>query len=307
MNGTHSLQIQSVLYHNEKEALLQALENLANAIRVDRKTDKVLDKVTVCYGDASKEPLFAENEISQMQNQFSDEFSFVYTFFNENTGTAKGHNRMGETCNSEFMLIMNPDVLVNPHFFAQMLAPFEQDDKAGLTEARQTPLEHHKDYDCETGETSWATTAAAIFPTALFRQVGGFDADTFFMYCDDLDFSWQLRLAGYKIIYVPQAVVFHAKWLDENAGWMPTGSEIYYSAEAALLMAYKWSNPELLQTLIETFSKLPGTPEEKALRAFLERKEEGRLPKCLDPEHRVAEFTIYGYGMSRFTVGAKGE
>ena len=35
MNGTHSLQIQSVLYHNEKESVLQALDNLANAIRVD--------------------------------------------------------------------------------------------------------------------------------------------------------------------------------------------------------------------------------------------------------------------------------
>lgn len=127
------------------------------------------------------------------------------------------------------------------------------------------------------------------------------------MYCDDLDFSWLLRLAGYKIIYVPQAVVFHAKWLDENGGWMPTGAEIYYSAEAALLMAYKWSAPDRLKELMDSFSKMPNTPEKKALDAFLKRKEEGRLPQPLDPEHRVAEFTIYGYGMSRFIVGAKGE
>ena len=307
MNGKHSIQIQSVLYHNEKEALLQALENIANAIRVDRRTDGALGAVTVCYGDASAQPLFTENEIEQIKAQFSDAFSLQYTFFHENTGTAKGHNRMGESCTSEFMLIMNPDVLVNPHFFAQMLAPFEQDETVGLTEGRQTPIEHHKDYDPKTGETSWATTAAAIFPTKLFRQVGGFDADTFFMYCDDLDFSWLLRLAGYKIIYVPQAVVFHAKWLDENGGWMPTGAEIYYSAEAALLMAYKWSAPDRLKELMDSFSKMPNTPEKKALDAFLKRKEEGRLPQPLDPEHRVAEFTIYGYGMSRFIVGAKGE
>ena len=305
--GNHSLQIQAVLYHNEKDALLQALENIANAVRVDRKTDGALSEVTVCYGDASAEPLFTADEIKQIKEKFFDVFLFEYTFFNENTGTAKGHNRMGETCKSEFMLIMNPDVLVNPHFFAQMLQPFEQDDKVGMTEARQTPLEHHKDYDPKTGETSWATTAAAIFPTKLFVQVGGFDAETFFMYCDDLDFSWLLRLAGYKIIYVPQAVVFHAKWLDENGGWMPTGAEIYYSAEAALLMAYKWSNPDRVKMLVDTFSKIPNSPEEKALNAFLKRKEEGRLPQPVDPEHRVAEFTIYGYGMSRFIVGAKGE
>ena len=80
MNGKHSIQIQSVLYHNEKEALLQALENIANAIRVDRRTDGALGAVTVCYGDASAQPLFAENEIEQIKAQFSDAFSLQYTF-----------------------------------------------------------------------------------------------------------------------------------------------------------------------------------------------------------------------------------
>ena len=307
MMGNHSLQIQAVLYHNEKKSLLQALENLANAVRVDKKEDRALGKVTVYYGDASAEPLFSDEEVEQLKNNFSDAFLFRYVFFNENTGTAKGHNRMGEDCASEFMLIMNPDVVVNPHFFAQMLNPFEQDKQVGMTEARQTPLEHHKDYDKETGETSWASTAAAIFPAALFRQVEGFDADTFFMYCDDLDFSWRIRLAGYKVIYVPQAAIFHAKWLDKDAGWMATGAELYYSAEAALLMAYKWSNPKLLETLKKEYAKVPGSPQEKALASFLRREEERRLPSRLDPEHKVAEFTVYGYGMSRFIVGAKGE
>lgn len=304
MKNRHSLQIQSVLYHNEKEGLYRALDNLANAIRVDREVEKALSTVVVQYGDASKTPIFSDEELTAAREKYADFFEMRYTFFNENTGTAKGHNRMGEHCDSEYMLIMNPDVLVNPHFFGQMLAPYEDESLlVGMTEARQTPIEHHKEYDPDTGETSWASTAATIFPTEYFRQVGGFDADTFFMYCDDLDFSWMLRLLGYKIIYVPQAVVFHAKWLDVKGGWMPTSAEIYYSAEAALLMAYKWSNPKRVEELLKSYVAVPNSPTEKAAQSFLQRKKEGRLPQPLDPEHLVAEFTKDGYGPSRFTVG----
>ena len=72
-----------------------------------------------------------------------------------------------------------------------------------MTEARQTPVEHHKEYDPQTGVTSWAATALAMIPYAVFQEVGGFDEKTFFMYCDDVDFSWMVREAGYQIIYGP--------------------------------------------------------------------------------------------------------
>lgn len=56
-----------------------------------------------------------------------------------------------------------------------------------------------------------------------------------------------VRLAGYKVIYVPSAVAFHDKRVSANAEWQPTNAERYYSAEAALFMAYKWSNPERVE------------------------------------------------------------
>ncbi len=297
-----SVQIQSVLYHNEIEALVQALDNLANAIKVDRKNEKSLGAVKLCYGDASKEPLFTQEEINRLQETYAPYFELNYTFFHENTGTAKGHNRMGAGCTSEYMMIMNPDIMVNPHFFAQMLLPFERQEKTGMTEARQTPIEHHKEYDPETGETSWASTAAAIFPTEYFREINGFDEETFFMYCDDLDFSWRIRLAGYKVIYVPQAVIFHAKHIGEKAEWLPTRAERYYSVEAALLMAHKWSNPKLEKELLQIYMASEDEMHQEAAKAYVKRCEEGRLPKPIDPEHKAADFVGYGYGKSRFQM-----
>ena len=297
-----TLQIQSVIYHNEKASLMRALDSIANAIRVNRETTKELGEVVFCYGDASSARVFSNEEVAEIQARFGEWFAFRYVFFNENTGTARGHNRMGEECTSDYMMIMNPDVLVCPNLFANMLEYLLDPSKeAGMIEARQTPIEHPKEYDRQTLETEWATTACAIFPTELFREINGFDAETFFLYCDDLDFSWRIRLAGKKVYYRPDCVVFHAKRLSGKGSWQPTSAEIYFSREAALLMAYKWSNKELFEMMYEQFSN----GDEICLKAvahFDEMKKSGRLPKQLDAEGKVARFVGDYYTDHRFVL-----
>ena len=120
------------------------------------------------------------------------------------------------------------------------------------------------------------------------------------MYCDDLDFSWRLRLAGYKIIYNPRAVVFHAKTLSSAGSWKPTSAEIYYSAEAAILMAHKYSNPVRVEKLLNQFDTSGGTDEKKAASEFRKRKKEGTLPMPIDPEHKIAKFLGDYYSEMRF-------
>ena len=298
-----TIQIQSILYKNEKDAIEKAIENLANAVLVARGVGKEIGEIVLRYGDASPEPVFTQEEIANLKQEYIGILDIGVTYFNENTGTAKGHNKLAEECHTEYIMIMNPDVIVNPHIFDQLLSPFEKENgNVGITEARQTPIEHHKSYDEDTGETSWASTACALFRTSVFEQVGGFDSESFFMYCDDLDFSWMVRLAGYKVIYVPGAPVFHAKSLTPNAGWQATKSEIYYSAEAALFLAHKWSNPERVSNLLNDFSNSQEEIYKKIAKVFKERQKEGRLPKPIDPEHTVASFTEYGYGEYRYIL-----
>lgn len=284
-----TLQIQSVIYENEKSSLKKALSAIKTAIMVNRKNSRQLERVVVCYGDASPKPVFEEKEIKDLQECFSGIFEFRYIFFGENTGSAKGHNRMGQSNECEYMLIMNPDVILASNIFEQMFLPFEKDASVGMVEARQTPIEHSKDYDKLTGETEWATTACAMFPGKIFEELDGFDNETFFLYCDDLDFSWRVRLAGYKIIYQPKAVVFHAKRVSLKGKWQPTNAEKYYSAESAVLMAYKWSNNERVEKLLNMFSE-SGETEKKVVAEFEKRKQEKRLPQQLDAEHQVARF-----------------
>lgn len=299
-----SLQIQSVLYHNEKDGLVRALEGILNALRVDGMVDgSCISELVVSYGDASEEPLFSNEEIRDLSERFSDNFKLRYRFFGENTGTAKGHNLLGADCASDFMMIMNPDVLLSPSFFKEIMTPFfNMPECVGITEGRQVPIEHPKEYDSATGETSWASTAAAVFGTKDFREIGGFDSDSFFMYCDDLDFSWRIKQLGKKIIYRPSAPVFHAKQLSVSGAWCPTAAEVYYSAEASIMMAYKWSQDARCANIINSFLHSPDLVYQKAAKAFLKRKDAGLLPQQIDASHEVATFVGDNYAEHRFAL-----
>lgn len=297
MKPIKSIQIQSVIYNNQKSSLLKAISALKNAMDTYKKLNCDID-ATLVYGDASPERIFLDDDIKNIETMLDGTIHFNYIFFNFNSGTAKGHNIMGEQCTSDYMMIMNPDVIVTPQHFIEMLKLF--DDETGIVEARQTPIEHAKDYDMATLETDWASTACAIFPTHIFNEVHGFDYKTFFLYCDDLDFSWRVRLLGYKIKYQPSAPVFHDKRLTNLAGWQPTSAERYYSAEAALFMAHKWSNPQRVMLLLKTFKESKDSYCIKAAAEYEKRLNANQLPSPIDADHKVAKFVGDKFEVSRF-------
>lgn len=299
-----TIQIQSVIYNTDLSGIIKALDSIDNAIRVARRDSPgLIGSVKVKYGDASSTPILSGSEVDKLAEQYKYTFSFSYYFFNENTGTSRGHNFLANACSTEFILIINPDVLFSPSYFTEALAPFEREDlSVGLVEARQTPIEHPKEYDRLSGETSWGSGAAALVPTSVFHEVGGFDETCFFMYCDDVDLSWRIRLTGRRIIYRPAAVIYHAKRLNSKGRWDPTPAEIYYSAEAALFLAYKWSNEKLLNEILSRFSKSDDEVYQRAATSFLERQKIGNLPKILDEDHRIASFEGFNYEKRRFTI-----
>jgi GT2 family glycosyltransferase len=57
-------------------------------------------------------------------------------------------------------------------------------------------------------EVDYATGCAMLVKREGFERVGMFDP-AFFMYHEDYDFSARVRRGGYRIVYVPQAVMWH--------------------------------------------------------------------------------------------------
>ena len=257
--------------------------------------------IRLVYGDSSPTPVFVSDAFEQRALRLNALTRPEVRVFGKNLGSAGGHNALLEDAAEDCVLIMNPDVMLAPDTLIELARPLAEA-RVGLVEARQLPVEHPKEYDPKTGVTSWATTACALIRTAPLRQLGGFDAEAFFLYCDDLDVSWRLRLAGYLIIFQPSAVVFHDKRLSNHGRWMPSEAERYYSAEAALMLAHKYSRSDIATRLTRTFLLSEDEHLRRAALEYERRGAVGKLPTPIDPAHSVGEFVEGFYARHRFAL-----
>lgn len=134
-------------------------------------------------------------------------------------------------------VIANPDTVPTPTALKILVETITQR-AAGIVEARQWPYEHPKEYETETLQTPWASGAFFIAASVAFEQIGGFD-ELFFMYNEDVDLSWRMRLAGKDVLYQPDALIYHYTGLGKyhsNVFYL----EHYYSIRNFLFIAYKF-------------------------------------------------------------------
>jgi len=297
------LQIQTVLFNNDFESLERAVKALSRACELAIGAG-VISRAILRLGDCSPFQSLDDAKLERLQVAGRRVPLVVYHWFDgANLGSARGHNELASRTDddTDFLWIQNPDVIVSPRLFEQVLAPFHQPG-VGQVEAKQLPVEHPKEYDRATGETEWTTTACVMTPLALFRALDGFDADTFFLYCDDVDLAFRIRELGLRLIFQPAASCFHDKRLGEAAEWQPSTAEVIYGAEAALMMAQKWSYPEFLQQTLAIFESSHEPHLRRAADVFMARRSAGTLPIPRDPNHEVARFSGHFYTKHRFPL-----
>jgi GT2 family glycosyltransferase/glycosyltransferase involved in cell wall biosynthesis len=99
----------------------------------------------------------------------------------------------------------------------------------------------------EAHDVLFGTGSALVVRRSAFEQVGGFD-ERFFMFFEDVDLGWRLWLAGHRVRYVPQALVFH----KHHASMSKLGAwrEQFLLERNALLMMYKNYDDENLARLL---------------------------------------------------------
>lgn len=142
-------------------------------------------------------------------NEYSDKFlSHQVAYEGKNLGFGQGHNRLRKISTSPWILILNQEVLMDMAAMDILMSFAIADDAAGAWELRQIPYEHPKIYDPVTLETPWVSCAACLFRRRAFEAVDGFEPNIF-MYGEDVDISWRLRISGWKIRYIPRAAVVH--------------------------------------------------------------------------------------------------
>lgn len=149
-----------------------------------------------------------------------------------NYGTTGAINRGAAASCSEYILLLNNDVDLQPEFLDHLLAAMQDPgcgfatgkmlqgvDTSIVDGAGDAMLQGggayrvgHGDRDCgqfdQAGFVLAGCGAATLVRRSAFEQVQGLDED-FFAYLDDLDLGLRLRIAGYDGVYIPKATARH--------------------------------------------------------------------------------------------------
>ncbi|MFM0737766.1 glycosyltransferase family 2 protein [Paraburkholderia xenovorans] len=150
-----------------------------------------------------------------------------------NSGFAEGNNVAFERCDTDFVALLNPDAIADPHWLEELIATAAQHPEAGSFGCRQmqpgtdglldgtgdvyhaSGLVWRRGYnrpmrarDLEAAPIFSACGGAVLYRTLAIKAAGGFDS-RFFCYVEDVDLGFRLRLAGWQCRYVPSALVYH--------------------------------------------------------------------------------------------------
>lgn len=91
-----------------------------------------------------------------------------------------------------------------------------------------------------------ASGAAMFIPAKIIQKIGLFD-ETYFMYHEDVDFSWRARIAGYSITLVSEALVWHKYQFSRNK------KKFFYSERNRLKFIAKNYQPKTLILIAPMF------------------------------------------------------
>lgn len=163
---------------------------------------------------------------------------------NGNAGFAKANNQAIKLADSPFVLICNPDIILEPEFLSEALKTARGNDKIGSVGGKllrlKGSLKEQADSDTidSTGilffksrravdrgeneqdigqydnleEVFGISGALALYNKSALEKIAVddeyFDED-FFAYKEDVDLAWRLQHAGWDSLYVPRAVAYH--------------------------------------------------------------------------------------------------
>jgi hypothetical protein len=172
------------------------------------------------------------------QEAVQKEFPSVEYIFNPTNLRFAGGNNVGIRraldLQAEYVLLLNNDTIVAPEFLTNLVTAAEKNSKVGLTGAKiyyyDQPerlwyaggniswwkgwISHrgvreidHGQYDNEE-PTDYITGCCILAKRNVIENIGMLD-ESFFIYGEDADWSIRAARAGYLLLYVPSARVWH--------------------------------------------------------------------------------------------------
>ena len=165
-----------------------------------------------------------------------------------NDGYARANNQALRVARGRYALLLNPDVTLEPGALAAALAYMDAQPDAGILGPRilrpdgrldpparrsfKTPVTYlykmlglsrlfprHRQFgryylsyldEMATADVDSVVGAFLLIRREVIERVGLLD-ERFFMYCEDEDWCWRAKQAGWRVVYYPAAVVRHSR------------------------------------------------------------------------------------------------
>jgi glycosyltransferase involved in cell wall biosynthesis len=134
-------------------------------------------------------------------------------------GRAAARNHGARTAHGSLLLFTDADCVPNPDWVARLSAPFTDSSIAGARGvyrtrqnsliARFVQLEYEDKYRLlqPLQDIDFVDTYSAAYRRDVFLQGGGFDPSL--RYDEDQEFSFRLANQGHRLVFVPDAIVYH--------------------------------------------------------------------------------------------------
>ena len=200
----------------------------------------------------------------------------------ENVGGAEGMSigiRHALARDADYVLLLDNDTEVDAGFVAPLVEEAEQRPDAGAlcsliyhadqpdviwyAGARYNPRLPYNGKHVGQGErdlgqyretrvVDYATACSVLIPCSVFARVGLFDS-TLFVYCDDLEWSFRARRAGYRLYVVPRSKVWH-KVSAVMGAYSATGA--YYGLRNQLIVKQRYAGQGRARGLLRDVATL---------------------------------------------------
>lgn len=173
----------------------------------------------------------------------AEKFSTVHLLQNDrNLGFAGGVNVGLRAASGDILILLNQDVVLNPGWLQALSAGLLSAPDVGLAGCKilnlDSPVIQHaggylamplalpghyglgqldEDHDEEMQDVDFVTGAALAIQRRVVDTIGYFD-ESFFFYFEDVDYCYRARAAGFRVVYVPAAVLHHHDKASLGAG-----------------------------------------------------------------------------------------
>ena len=212
-----------VVNWNRRDLLSACLQSLAGQV-----VQRPFEVIVVDNGSRDGSPEMVQKEFSRVES-----FRLQVIRNAENRGFCAANNQGFAASDSDLVALLNNDAEAEPGWLAALAGAFEQRPEIGMAASKILVYEDLRRIDkvghliypdgqnrgrgsgeIDLGqydrveEVLWPDGCAAMYRREMLDQIGCFDED-FFAYADDAELGLRARIAGWRCLYIPSAVVRH--------------------------------------------------------------------------------------------------